>query len=148
MAFQRRGGAATKAKPKQEYDNTNRGVLFENDRKETENQPDYTGSLDVDGEEFRLAAWIRESQQGQEYMSLAITPVEGDDSPAPAARGRANKSRSAAASGDNPATAKQQALLRKHGYDPGVTFDDASTILDELAANNWQRPDEDIPAFN
>jgi len=28
----------------QEYDNTNRGSIWKNDKKETENHPDFTGS--------------------------------------------------------------------------------------------------------
>jgi uncharacterized protein (DUF736 family) len=56
----------------QEYDNTNRGVLFKNDKKETDNHPDYTGSLDVDGDEFFLSAWIKTSKAGKKFMSLSV----------------------------------------------------------------------------
>ena len=30
-----------------EYDNTNRGLLAKNDRKQSETQPDYTGSINT-----------------------------------------------------------------------------------------------------
>lgn len=40
-------------------------------------------------------------------------------------------------------TVKQAATLRKHGIDPtGVGMDRASRIIDAIAANGWQRPEE------
>lgn len=54
----------------QQYDNTNRGVLFKNDRKETDNHPDYTGRIDIDGTEYFLSAWIKEGKKGK-FMSLS-----------------------------------------------------------------------------
>jgi hypothetical protein len=62
-----------------EYDNTDRGVLFKNDRKEQDNHPDYKGSINVGGTDFWLSAWIKEGQKGK-FMSLSIKPKE--DAPA------------------------------------------------------------------
>jgi uncharacterized protein (DUF736 family) len=58
-----------------EFDNTNRGVLFKNDRKEQDNHPDYKGSINVDGVEFWLSAWIKQGDKGK-FMSLSIKPKE------------------------------------------------------------------------
>lgn len=59
------------------YDNTNRGVLFKNDRKETESHPDYTGKIHVGEVEHYLSAWIKKSQGGKTFMSLSLgKPVE------------------------------------------------------------------------
>ena len=55
----------------QQYDNTNRGVLFKNDRKETDNHPDYTGRIDIDGTEYFLSAWLKKGKSGQTFMSLS-----------------------------------------------------------------------------
>lgn len=54
------------------YDNTNRGVLFKNDDKRDDKAPDYTGSLNVDGAEFFLDAWIKEAKTGRKFMSVRV----------------------------------------------------------------------------
>lgn len=60
------------------YDNTNRGVLFKNDRKEEgDNKPNYTGEINVDGVDKRLAAWIRDSKDGSKrFLSIAVNEKE------------------------------------------------------------------------
>jgi hypothetical protein len=64
-----------------DYDNTDRGVLFKNDRKESDKHPDYKGSINIGGTEFWLSAWVKTGQKGK-FMSLAVTPK--DSAPAPA----------------------------------------------------------------
>ncbi len=59
-----------------EYDNTNRGVLFKNDRKETDNHPDYTGNINVGGREFWLSAWIKQAKSGKKFLSVSVKPKE------------------------------------------------------------------------
>lgn len=54
------------------YDNTNKGVLFKNTKKKQDNHPDYTGSINVLGKGYKLAAWINESKKGTKYMALSI----------------------------------------------------------------------------
>ena len=41
----------------EEYDNTNSGALFKNNQKEKDTQPDMSGVLNVEGTEYRVAAW-------------------------------------------------------------------------------------------
>jgi len=56
----------------EEYDNTNRGVLFKNDKKESDRHPDYTGTLNVNGVEHWFSAWIKTSKKGNKFMSLSL----------------------------------------------------------------------------
>ncbi len=65
-----------------QYDNTNRGVLFKNDRREQDSHPHYRGSINVGGEEFWLSAWLKESEKGK-FMSLSVKPK--DEAPKQAA---------------------------------------------------------------
>ncbi len=62
--------------PTKEFDNTNRGSLFKNDKKTTEQMPDYKGQINVNGEEFWINAWLKTSKQGTKFMSLSITPKD------------------------------------------------------------------------
>jgi hypothetical protein len=47
------------------------GALFVNDRKETEQQPDYRGNVRIGGVLYRLSGWRRDSN-GKRWLSLAI----------------------------------------------------------------------------
>lgn len=58
-----------------EYDNTNRGVLFKNDKGNPPKveRPDYTGDINFNGTDMRLAAWIKISQKGEKFLSLSVS---------------------------------------------------------------------------
>ncbi len=66
-----------------EFDNTNSGALFRNDRKETDKHPDYRGEINVGGTDYWISAWLKTSGKGTKFMSLAVTPKE-DKPPKPA----------------------------------------------------------------
>lgn len=61
-----------------EYDNRNRGVLFNNtENKKSPKHPDYKGSLDVGGVDFEIAGWVQTSTKtGKKFMSLSIKPKQ------------------------------------------------------------------------
>lgn len=58
------------------YDNTNRGALFKNDKKESDKHPDYKGNLDVDGVDHWIDAWVKTAESGRKYMSISIKKKE------------------------------------------------------------------------
>jgi len=69
-----------------DYDNTNSGALFKNDRKVSPNQPDYRGDINVNGTDFWISAWLKESKKGTKFMSLAVTVKEEMKAAAPVAQ--------------------------------------------------------------
>lgn len=59
-----------------EYDNTNRGVLFPNDRKQKSSHPDFKGNATIktpDGEllEVWVSGWEKEGRKGP-FLSLSF----------------------------------------------------------------------------
>jgi len=60
-----------------QYDNTNRGSLFKNNRKENEKHADYNGSINVDGHDFWLNAWLKTDRNGNKFMSLSVKRKDG-----------------------------------------------------------------------
>ena len=70
----------------QEFDNTNRGSLFKNDKKETDKQPDYKGSINIEGTDFWLSAWLQTSKNGVKYFSMSVQLKE-KAKPVPPMRG-------------------------------------------------------------
>ena len=52
-----------------EYDNTNRGVLFKNDKGNNPKRPDYRGSANWNGAEFNISGWVKESKKdGSKFL--------------------------------------------------------------------------------
>ena len=64
------------------YDNTNRGALFKNDTTgKSENFPPYGGSLNIDGTEYWISAWVKDGAKGK-FFSLQVKPKESRQQPA------------------------------------------------------------------
>jgi Holliday junction resolvase len=61
-----------------DFDNTNRGALFRNEKRRDDNDPLYRGSINVNGVEFYLNAWVKSSKAGRTYMSLSVKPKPED----------------------------------------------------------------------
>ena len=54
------------------FDDTNRFVLFKNDRKEKETDRDYSGSANFEGVDVWLSAWKKKDKNGNPYLSGSI----------------------------------------------------------------------------
>ena len=56
-----------------DYDNTNRGAIFPETEKKSDKHPDYTGTFNVNGQDFRLAGWKKQSKAGNWFLSLSVS---------------------------------------------------------------------------
>ena len=67
-----------------EYDNTNRGSIWPNDRmREGKKDPEFTGSLNVDGVEYWVSAWKRKPDANPKAPSLSFSVNRKDENRAP-----------------------------------------------------------------
>jgi uncharacterized protein (DUF736 family) len=64
----------------EQYDNTNSGAIFKNDKKETDSHPEYKGSINVEGKEFWASVWVNTSKAGKQYMSIKVSPKDAQQS--------------------------------------------------------------------
>ena len=65
----------------QQYDNTNRGAIFVNDKQGNDKRPDRKGSLNVEGVEYWISGWIKTSQKGDKFMSLSVERKDAHAAP-------------------------------------------------------------------
>ena len=56
-----------------QHDNTNRGAIWKNDDKQSDNQPDFKGSLNVDGVEYWVSAWKRRPDASAKAPALSFS---------------------------------------------------------------------------
>jgi uncharacterized protein (DUF736 family) len=70
-----------------QYDNTDSGILYINEKKEKDTQPDYTGKVNQDGRDRRLAGWKKVDKNGKSYLSLQVSDFQNKQE-APAKSGR------------------------------------------------------------
>lgn len=55
----------------QPFDNNMRGALFRVKEKRSENSPDYTGNITINGVEYSLSGWKKTSRNNEQYLSIA-----------------------------------------------------------------------------
>lgn len=55
-----------------QHDNTNRGAIWKNERKEQETHPDFTGSLNVEGIDYFFDAWKRKPDASEKAPALSF----------------------------------------------------------------------------
>jgi hypothetical protein len=64
-----------------QYDNTNSGMLARNKNRSTDKHPEYTGSLNVEGVDYWVSAWVNTGRQGsklegEKFFSFKINRKE------------------------------------------------------------------------
>jgi hypothetical protein len=64
------------------YDNTNSGMMARNERRTTDKHPEFSGSINVEGVDYWLSAWVNEGKaggklEGKKYFSIKINRKEG-----------------------------------------------------------------------
>ena len=66
-----------------EFDSTNRGSLFKNDKKLEDKHPDMNGTINIDGTEYWISGWKKVSKAGSGFISLSVRPKQERQSSAP-----------------------------------------------------------------
>lgn len=64
-------GNGGNGKPKYEH-KRDRGSMFENDHKEKDAQPDFTGSVNINGTIYWISGWKDMTAAGKRKISLAV----------------------------------------------------------------------------
>lgn len=63
-----------------EYDNSNRGAIWKNDKKETDKHPDFKGEANCNGKDFWVSAWKRKpgANDKSPALSFSFTPKDAN----------------------------------------------------------------------
>ena len=62
-----------------QHDNTNRGAIWKNDKKESDTHPDFTGSINVSGVEYWVSAWKRKPDANPRSPALSFSVKPKDE---------------------------------------------------------------------
>ena len=65
------------------YDNTNKGTLGRNRKKEKDTHPDFSGSINIEGVEYWLSGWVKEGPTGKFFSLAAKAKVDKPSTPPP-----------------------------------------------------------------
>jgi hypothetical protein len=76
-AIQRRGNQeATDMQKKAVFDNSNSGVLFKNDNKQSDKHADYRGEVNAAGVDYWLNGYVRTSKKGVKFIAFKLKPKQ------------------------------------------------------------------------
>jgi hypothetical protein len=64
-----------------QFDKTNTWTLNKNDKGDNPKRPDYRGTVNINGVEYTLSGWMRESPNGK-FISGPVEPKKEDKQPA------------------------------------------------------------------
>lgn len=66
------------------YEQREGGILFKNDRKKTDKQPDWKGEMTFGGKKYELAAWEKKAKNGSTFLSVSMKeprPQQQEEAP-------------------------------------------------------------------
>jgi len=70
------------------YDNSNRGSIWKNEKKQTESHPDFTGTYtDENGKEYWVSAWKRKPDAKPKAPALSFSLKAKEQQPAQQSQG-------------------------------------------------------------
>jgi hypothetical protein len=76
-ATQRQGNQeATDMQKKGAFDNSNSGVLFKNDNKQSDKHADYRGEVNAAGVDYWLNGYVRTSKKGVKFIAFKLKPKQ------------------------------------------------------------------------
>jgi hypothetical protein len=67
---------ATDMQKKGAFDNSNSGVLFKNDNKQSDNYADYRGEVNAAGVDYWLNGYVRTSKKGVKFIAFKLKPKQ------------------------------------------------------------------------
>lgn len=75
------------------YDNRNSGILTANESRRNDKDPTHQGSINIDGKEYWLSAWVNTGKEGgklagKRYFSIKAKPKLQSDRASPPTGGR------------------------------------------------------------
>jgi len=47
--------------------------IFKNEEKKSEKSPDYSGNVEINGEKFRVALWVKQAKNGKAYLGGLVS---------------------------------------------------------------------------
>ena len=59
-----------------DYNNENRVVIFKNNKKTDEKQPEYTGTINVEGKEYSVSLWVKDGKAGKFFSGKIKEPYQ------------------------------------------------------------------------
>jgi hypothetical protein len=67
---------ATEMQKKATFDNSNSGVLFKNDNKQSDKHADYRGEVNAAGVDYWLNGYVRKSKKGVKFIAFKLKPKQ------------------------------------------------------------------------
>lgn len=55
--------------------------IFKNEDKKSEKSPDYSGNIELNGEKFRVALWVKQAKNGKAYLGGLVSENETKAAP-------------------------------------------------------------------